>query len=134
MDNDLTTFLRARYAEQREAEMSKRRTKDETPPYTMIRDWDSAYVLLGEGDSRLRPRLTIEEFNERYTDPDPDPFVLADLDAKLGIIEQFTMIELPAQSNGDTAAVGAYVKMQTVLRLLVRPYADHADYEQAVRP
>jgi hypothetical protein len=60
--------------------------------------------------------------------------VLAEVDAKRRILNEFTMIELPARSSGDTAAVGAFVKMQAVLRLLALPYADHPDYRPEWAP
>lgn len=60
--------------------------------------------------------------------------VLAEIDAKRRILAEHERIELPGTSNGDTAAVGAYVKMQAVLRLLALPYTAHPDYRQEWRP
>jgi hypothetical protein len=60
--------------------------------------------------------------------------VLREVEARRRTVEQFTMIELPEKSNGDAAVIGAYVKMQAVLRLLALPYADHPDYRPEWAP
>lgn len=60
--------------------------------------------------------------------------VLSELEAKRRIVEQFTTIELPERSDGDTAAVGAYVKMLAVLQLMAAVYVDHPDYRAAWVP
>jgi hypothetical protein len=59
---------------------------------------------------------------------------LAEIEAKRRIIEQFTMIHLPTEWTDAGPAVGAYVKMQWVLKYLALPYADHPEYREEWKP
>lgn len=145
--NEITEFLRARYAEARKAEMGKLAVRLDAPwDYTMVHDWDNTYVLIGKGESPFRPRMSIEEFNERHTDPAPDPFVLADLDAKLALIDEHpatrdVIAEKPDGLHGfgcatchqDEGRIVGYGWCRT-LRFLAVPYADHPGYRQEWRP
>jgi hypothetical protein len=127
MSQDIADFLRVRYAEARRREMGKIVIRtDGVPPNEVVFDLHGdTYVLLGDSDSLHRPRVSLEDFNERYGEPGADPFVLADLDAKEKILRELPMGEWhePCASLVDL-----------VRALLAEPYANHPDYKEEWRP
>ena len=136
MTDDLVAFLRARLDEDEQAARAASpgpwRVDSETYA-EKISDAKDADVVAG---GRWGGEASVFESTEdalHIARHDPTR-VLAEVDAKRRIIDQFTMIELPDQSNGDTAAVGAYAKMAAVLRLLTLPHAAHNDYRPEWAP
>lgn len=137
MADDVAEFLRARYAEARKAEMGKRAVRLEGPPCEIIRDSSGTYVVIGEGDSPFRPRMEIEDFNERYTDPAPDADALADLDAKLALVALHGRLgddalfcitcDAPSGIPGDPHGC-------PTIRILSAPFATHPEYKETWRP
>ncbi|WUH94552.1 DUF6221 family protein [Streptomyces sp. NBC_00433] len=127
MSQDIVDFLRARYAETRRREMAKISIRMDGVPRNEIvsGDGEGAYVLLGEGNSPHRPRVSLADFNERWGESAADPFVLADLDAKEQILR-----ELPGLEWHEPCASLAWL----VLALLAQPYVAHPDYREEWRP
>jgi hypothetical protein len=136
MTDDLVAFLRARLDEDeqtaRAASAGPWRVNSETYA-EKISDATGTDIVAG---GRWGGEASVFESTEdalHIARHDPAR-VLADVYVKRCIIDQFTMIELPAESNGDTAAVGAYVKMTGVLRLLALPWREHPDYRSEWAP
>lgn len=100
-----------------------------THPGTWKADGTTVYADEGTRLAEAVHRATADH----VTDWQPGR-VFSELESKRRIVEQFTVIELPEQSNGDTAAVGAYGKMLAVLRLMATAYADHPDYRPEWAP
>lgn len=147
--SDLVEFLRARYAEARERQM---RTFRDTWEYGAA---CPVCVLPTESMSRYNgtpfPLASFEPCRHEVSDPallarfeeaNPDPDVLADLDSKLGILD-----EHPDTNDGDC---GTCVEGQwgypvlggsrpqphpcNTLRHLAAPFAAHPDCEERWRP
>lgn len=114
--DELIEFLRARLDEEK-AEAEKQPDGEEYP----LDPWTIHWEETGEWNNYSYVRIAKKR-------------VLAEDAVKRGIVEQFTMIELPEQTSGDTAVVGAYTKMQAVLRLLAVPYTAHPDYRSEWLP
>lgn len=124
--DDIATFLRARYAEERQREMSKRRHLPDAPPNTLVHTaFGDDHVLIGYDDEPTRPRMTVEEFDAQYTEPAPNPFVLADLDAKEQILR-----ELPGLGWHEPCAS----LISVVAALMAQPYANHPAHKEEWRP
>lgn len=123
--SDLVTFLRARYAEAREAESGKRKLRGGLPfDVTLESDHDGEFVRI----SRFQ-RVPAEVFFERHGVSAADPVVLADLDAKLGILNWFDVAGTSPELNSD-----AWQIMRQVVMLLAVPFAAHPDYDERWRP
>lgn len=123
----LVGFLRARYTEAREREQWKRRTipsafdgHEVTVSYSSD---DGAQVLV---DGHPYPT---EKYFEIATEPAPDADVLADLDAKLGILDWYDVASSSPELDRD-----AWQIMRQVLLLLAVPFAAHPDYDERWRP
>jgi hypothetical protein len=126
MSQDIADFLRARYAEQRGRELAKRREREDAPlEYEIIRDWEDAYVRIGPAGAPRRPRVSLEEFQQRYTESAPDPMVLADLDAKERLLEW---------SNWPGGGPDSRDAYEYALAEMARPFAGHPDHREEWRP
>lgn len=110
-------FLRARYTEAREREEAKRTLRDDVPfEFTWSYEMDRAYVEIGS----LKQRMAAEDFWAQYGVSAADPDVLADLDAKLRLID---WVEWP----GGLDTRDAY---EWTMAVLAVPFAKHPDYDQ----
>lgn len=140
----IVDFLRARYTEAREREHSKRRS---IPSPFDGHDVEIRYSI-GESEQVFvngHP-YPPEKYFEIATEPAPDPDVLADLDAKLAVLD-----EHPAASGWDGHEVdgrvcGTCAEIShdgeltgdpypcRTLRHLAVPFAAHPHYEERWRP
>lgn len=122
--DDLTTFLRKRYLEARAAETGKR-----TIAGNLNVQWehhfshDEEYVLLNG-----HQRIDAQEFWEKYGTPSADPAVLADLDAKLAVLDE---LDRAVQKQAPTSYKNALL---FVIQHLGVVYASHPDYKENWRP
>jgi hypothetical protein len=130
-DEGIAGFLRARYTEAREREHAKRRSipspfdgHEVTVSYN--RD-DGAQVLV---DGHPYPT---EQYFEIATEPAPDPDVLADLDAKLGIVDWYETASTSPELNPDAWQIMRQVLLLLALALAL-PFAAHPDYDERWRP
>lgn len=125
--DQLAGFLRARYTEAREREYAKRRSIPS--PF----DGHEVTVSYSSDDGT---RVTVdghpyptEKYFEIATESAPDPDVLADVDAKLGIVDWYETASTSPDLNPD-----AWQIMRQVLLLLALPFAAHPDYDERWRP
>lgn len=82
--SDIADFLRARYVEAKEREQSKRQlipSVFDGHDIKLVRDFDGERLLV---DGHPYP---VEKWREIATEPAPDPDVIADLDAKLALVD-----------------------------------------------
>lgn len=136
----IVEFLRARYTEARERENGKRRripsAFDEHEVEISYRSGEATQVLV-DGSPYLA-----EKFLEAAMEPAPDQEVLADLDAKLAVLDEHQDV-----NDGDcgTCVDGRWgypthggSSPQThpcrTLRHLAVPFAAHPDYDERWRP
>ena len=77
----------------------------------------------------------MEKYVEIATEPAPDPAVLADLDAKLFLVDgcQRALDAAEADPAAPTAAA-AVVVVDQLLRRFAVPFAAHPDYDERWRP
>lgn len=135
----IVEFLRARYTEAREREASRRSIAGNLPfAWRHVFEWSEEFVEI-EGHQRV----PAASFYERYGEPAADPTVLADLDAKLGILD----LHAPDSFSGHATYVtckecsqgyevhewGPEYPCKTVRHLAV-PFAAHEDYDERWRP
>lgn len=123
----LAGFLRARYTEAREREHAKRRTIPspfDGHEVTVSYSSDDGTQVIVDGHP-----YPAEQYFEIATEPAPDPDVLADLDAKLGIVDWYETASTSPELNPD-----AWQIMRQVLLLLALPFAAHPDYDERWRP
>lgn len=117
-------FLRARYTEARSREAGKRRVRSDFPfEFEWRRDFDREVVEVGHGPSGFS--MPADDFWEQYGESAADPAVLADLDAKLRLID---WCEWP---GGGPDSRYDY---EWALAVLAVPFAAHADYDERWRP
>lgn len=124
--DQLVGFLRARYAEARAREHVKHRvipSMFDGHSVEWVRDSDGERLLV---DGHPYP---IEKWREIATEPAPDTDVLADLDAKLGILDWYEVASSSPELDRD-----AWQIMRQVLLLLALPFAAHPDYDERWRP
>jgi hypothetical protein len=119
--SSITEFLRARYTEARDKEAGRQSIPGNLPfQWTAVYNQDDPHVMLGEFH-----RVGMDEFFAQYGESAADPDVLADLDAKLRLVDWG---EWP---GGGPDARDAYEWAMAVLAL---PYAWHPDYDERWRP
>ncbi|MFI9618134.1 DUF6221 family protein [[Kitasatospora] papulosa] len=153
---DLAGFLRARYEEARQNEHGKRKV---IPSVFDGRDVEWRYAI-GEPEALYvdgHP-CPAEKYTEIATAPAPDPDAIADLDAKLALLndllaDQHYRLEednwyfCAALKDEDGAALcfdesrapgpcdcGRDARVNRRLRILAQPFADHPNYQEAWRP
>lgn len=124
--SEIADFLRARYQEARSREEGRRRMKFPDPfdGHEVSVDSDGSVLV----DDREYPA---EKYWEIASEPGADPFVLADLDAKLGIVEWH------AAQRDDVTPWGKPVQICycgydlpcRTLRYLAQPFAGHPDHK-----
>lgn len=135
----IVEFLRARYTEAKERENEKRRTIPSPFDGRKVEihvSSDGPQVVV---DGRPYPPA---RYFELATEPAPDSAVLADLDAKLAVLD-----EHPDVNDGDCGTcVNGHWGYPThggsspqrhpcrTLRLLAVPFAAHPDYDERWRP
>jgi len=132
-------FLRALYTEAREREQTKRRSIPSVfdgHDVELVSDTEGERLLV---DGHPYP---MEKYVEIATEPAPDPAVLADLDAKLAVLD-----EHPDVNDGDCGTCvdgrwgypthgGSSLQRYPcrTLRHLAVPFAAHPDYDERWRP
>ncbi|MFH9765175.1 DUF6221 family protein [Streptomyces microflavus] len=128
---DLADFLRARYNEARQREHAKLKVipsifdgHNVEWRYEMIES-EALYV-----DGHPYPA---EKYTEIATAPAPDPDVIADLDAKLAVVDLLAPIVADESYQGPDH-YGGVDACEKALRLLARPFAGHPDYRDEWRP
>jgi hypothetical protein len=119
--SDLTQFLRDRYTEARKTEEGKRRS------IPSVFDGHDVVWEVSSGDERLlidgQP-YPVDKYIEIATEADPDPFTLADLDAKEEILQACEEFLHEYEGGPDPCA-------SSVLRSLARPYRERPDFNPA---
>ncbi|MCI3246291.1 DUF6221 family protein [Streptomyces spinosisporus] len=134
----IAAFLRARYMDAREAEASRRSIPGNLPfRWTHVFEWNEEFVLI-EGLHRAPAKA----FYRRYGQPAADPAVLADLDAKLAVLDEHQDVN---DGDCDTCVDGQWGYPThgssspqrhpcRTLRHLAVPFAAHPDYDERWRP
>lgn len=127
--NDLTEFLTARYDEAEKRERGKWRLRADVG-FTDFSQGPDGYRI-EPGGCFLAP----EEFHERYAEPAPDAFVLADLESKRRIMARAMVGSTCGQTHPqmDRYCLTGHPDVET-LRLLALPYVDHPDFDEKWRP
>lgn len=121
----VSEFLRARYTEAREAEGRKVSLPGNLPfRWRAVYDPNDQHVVI-DG----LHRVGMDEFFEQYGESAADPDVLADLDAKVGILDWYEVASTSPELDPD-----AWQIMRQVLLLLAVPFAAHPDYDERWRP
>jgi hypothetical protein len=123
----IADFLRARYDERRQQESAKRRR---IPSAFDDHDVEFRYTM-DEGEQLLvdgRP-FPAEEFWKTASEPAPDPDVIADLDAKLALVDLAERTLSSAEGDSEVDHYGALSVAEETLCLLARPFAGHPDHK-----
>lgn len=136
--SNIAEFLRARYAEARQAQVGKCVIPSGLPfRWTHVFRHTEEFVLI-EGANRM----SVDAFYEQYGEPAPDPAVLADLDAKLAVLDEHPDVN----DGGCGTCVDGRWGYPThggsspqrypcrTLRHLAVPFAAHPDYDERWRP
>lgn len=131
---DIADFLRARYLEARKREEGVRRMKCPGP-------FDGHDVEL-DSDGRVwieREEYPAERYWELASEPGADAFTLADLDAKLAIIDEAFRHQAVIDGewgcghNAEAISAGLCPEQRPndsrILRLLAQPFAGHPDHK-----
>jgi hypothetical protein len=115
--SDIADFLRARYTEARKREEGVRRMKIPGPfdGHDVAVDSDGHVFIDGH-------EYPTEKYREIATEPGADPFVLADLDAKLAVVDLCATLLYDDEGGTDPCAEGT-------LRLLAQPFVAHPDHK-----
>lgn len=125
--SEIADFLRARYQEARKREEGVRRMKCPGPfdGHDVQLDSDGHVFIDGHD-------YPAEEYWETASEPGADPFVLADLDAKLRILDEV----IPAIDAMDDRIDGEWGvgdpserESMNLLRILAQPFAGHPDHK-----
>lgn len=137
--DQLVGFLRARYAEQRRAALVATPGPWHAEPFVYGRPEDGWgepshwEIKAGGGDVvGHQPHEgggVYSEADARHIATHGPDVVLADLDAKLGILDWYEVASSSPELNPD-----AWQIMRQVLLLLALPFAAHPDYDERWRP
>lgn len=128
--NDLADFLRARYTEVKSQAESIRRITVPTPPtfnghdVEWRYDMDKGEVLFINGHP-----YPIEDYWRQVSEPAPDMKVIADLDAKLAVVDLMDRQLKYAEGDSEVDHYGALGAAEETLALLAQPFAGHPDYK-----
>jgi hypothetical protein len=134
----ISEFLRARYTEARDKEAGQQSIRGDLPfQWTAVYNQDDPHVMLGEFH-----RVGMDEFFAQYGESAADPDVIADLDAKLAILDEHPDVN---DGNCGTCVDGQWGYPThggsspqrfpcRTLRLAAVPFAKHPDYDQRWRP
>ncbi|CAH9419512.1 hypothetical protein SGL43_06567 [Streptomyces globisporus] len=125
----LADFLRARYNEARQREHAKRKVipsafDDHNVEWRYEMDEPEALYVDGHP-------YPVEKYTEIATAPAPDPDILADIDAKLAIVDLMERTLRFAEGDSEVDHYGALGNADETLSLLARPFAGHPDYKEA---
>jgi hypothetical protein len=135
---NIVEFLRARYAEARDRQMRTFRDTWEPGSTCPVCERPTESMSRYGGSLSLGPLASFKpcrhEVNDpalltRFEEPNPDPEVLADLDAKVGILDWFDAAGSSPELHSD-----AWQIMRQVVLLLGVPFAAHPDYDERWRP
>ncbi|WHX19816.1 DUF6221 family protein [Streptomyces malaysiensis subsp. malaysiensis] len=107
MSDDLVAFLWARLDEDRTRAMAAR-----------------AYDIEADEEDLAPRRIVVEPVYQDYVEHFTPARILAEIEAKRQILGRI---------NTNAATAGTYEIHSDLLRLLVRPYADHPDYRDEWR-
>lgn len=129
-------FLRARWTEARDKELARQSIPSLPFRWTAVYSGDDEHVLI-DGFHRVG----MAEFFEQYGESAADPDVLADLSAKLAILDEHPkangwdgheihgrVCRTCGEINHDGELTGDRYPCRT-LRLLAMPFATHPDYD-----
>jgi hypothetical protein len=126
--SDLAEFLRARYTEDRQEEEGRRTLPANMHEVEFLWEGGEGYVLLGGIH-----RVDAAEFWKLNGIPGPDPDVLADLDAKLAIVDLHAGPHECSSYDAISREINACQWVPggdcTTLRLLAKPFGEHRDYK-----
>lgn len=134
----IVEFLRAQWTEARAAEERKVSLPGNLPfQWRAVCEHDNAHVVIDD-----LHQVGMDEFFEQYGEPAADPAVLADLDAKLAVLD-----EHPDVNDGSCGTCvdgrwgypthgGSSPQRHPcrTLRHLAVPFASHPDYDERWRP
>jgi len=119
--SELVEFLRARYTEAREREMSRRSIRPGAFGDMEVEfeyELDEPETILVGGHP-----YPADKFWEHAGEPAADPFVIADLDSKLALVDAL------AEADPHSGYITATFTAEDALRLLAKPFANHPDYK-----
>lgn len=147
--SEIANFLRAQYAEARAAEAGRKAIPGGLPfRWTAVWSQDDPHFLINEIH-----RVSEDEFRERYGEPAADPDVLADLDAKLALIDDllaerhevvdgdcwYTCAAATEERDGGETCddgrrggpcdCGRDARVNRRLAILAQPFAGHPDHK-----
>jgi len=150
----LADFLRARYAEARTQAKGIRRITVPTPPTFNGYDVEWRYDMdKGEALYINGHPYPIEDYWQQVSEPVPDQKVIADLDAKLALLDDlaaerhevvdrdcwYTCAAATEERDGGETCdearqggpcdCGRDARVARRLRILAQPFADHPDYK-----
>lgn len=145
--SEIADFLRERYTKAREAEAGRRSITGNFPyEWQWRREFDEEWIQVGNA------RVEVDAFFEQYGEPAADPAVLADLDAKLALVddllaERHEVIEDPwytcaaatdehdggrccdQNRRGKPCDCGRDERVNRRLAILAQPFAGHLDHK-----
>ncbi|MER6492690.1 hypothetical protein [Streptomyces griseorubiginosus] len=99
--SEIADFLRARYTEARERETSTWAVRRHLPfEWTHVYEWNEEYYEVGD----FKQRMSVEDFQTAYGEAAPDAAVLADLDAKLALVDELDAPDGPVLAEAQLHA------------------------------
>ncbi|WP_330172975.1 DUF6221 family protein [Streptomyces sp. NBC_01498] len=135
--SEMADFLRARYeeAKERQARIFRDIWEPGMPcPVCHRETWGMS--TYGNDPSRLASFKPCEhEINDpevfaRFQEPAPDADILADLDAKLALLDLTERTLRFAEGDSEVDHYGALGNADETLSLLARPFTGHPDYQE----
>lgn len=134
--NEIAEFLRARYQEGLEHQKRIRRSTYEPGDACPICGRPTEELWHYGGDPAVLARFVPcgHETNdpadlEPFQEPAPDPDVVADLEAKLAIVDLAEGTLASAEGDSEVDHYGALSAAEGTLHLLARPFAGHPDHK-----